>query len=538
MITSPCNGILQSLRRIAMVQDGAGLTDAELLTLFIEAHDEAAFELLVRRHGPMVMGVCRRVLPNAADAEDAFQATFLVLVRKTASIVPRGMVGNWLHGVSRTTALKARLMNRTRRTRERQAGAARPQRASPEAAGDWAERLDEELGRLPDKYRIAVVLCDLEGRPLKEAAWQMGCPQGTVASRLARARRLLAARLARAGLAVSAGALAAKSSEGAALGHVPTPLMISTTRAAVRVAAGQAAGAVVPAKVATLAEGVVKIMFIDKLKRVLAALMVAALVAWGTGVGASRLVADPLGPAGDAAPAGAASQQPSGPISPPATAAGAGKKAPWEMTLPHLLETLEWTVTDVDAEKRTINLSDCLLPPGVKFAGAPLVTGRSMTGPKGPVNTWMALADLSVDGGAKVVIDGKEAKLQDLEPWMRVSLRLGKDGSAVAKIEARTKFEEGVPPRWVVKAVDAKAGTVKAGMIGPTGKDVELVVKGLFVEKEAKVSTTTFAKVGGGYAPRFDDADLGDFREGMYLGLELRQGADKKITVSRIDACK
>ena len=152
--------------------------------------DEAAFEALVRRHGPMVLGVCRRVLRNHHDAEDAFQATFLVLVRKAASIVPREMVANWLYGVAYRTALKARSMIARQRVRERQVTEMpEPEAAEPDDCWrDLQPLLDQELSRLPDKYRVPIVLCDLEGKTGKEAARQLGWPEGTVASRLARGR--------------------------------------------------------------------------------------------------------------------------------------------------------------------------------------------------------------------------------------------------------------------------------------------------------------------------------------------------------------
>src|SRR5262249_21683839 len=181
---------------------------------------------LLRRHGPMVLGVCRRVLRNDADAEDAFQATFLVLVRKAASIRPRGLVGNWLYGVAHTTALKARAMSSRRAAKEREA-AARPRPEREVAAETW-ERLqallDQELQALPDKYRAAIVLCDLEGRPLKEAARQLGCPLGTVGTRLARGRSLLARRLARHGLTLVGGVLATVLSHNLATAQLPGPL--------------------------------------------------------------------------------------------------------------------------------------------------------------------------------------------------------------------------------------------------------------------------------------------------------------------------
>src|SRR5437016_3858172 len=208
MVTRSMQGVIQHLRKAVLVRDGAGLTDGQLLTLFIERRDEAAFEALVRRHGPMVLGVCRRLLRNHQDAEDAFQATFLVLVRKAASVLPRGLVANWLYGVARQTALKARATVATREGRERQVA------TMPEPAGReqdlWCELqplLDEELGRLPDKYRAVLVLCDLEGKTRKEAARQLRVPEGTVAGRLARARAMLAMRLARRGLVVSGGML-------------------------------------------------------------------------------------------------------------------------------------------------------------------------------------------------------------------------------------------------------------------------------------------------------------------------------------------
>src|SRR5262249_54644234 len=119
--TGPMNDVVRHLRRAALLQDGAGLTDGELLERYLRRRDEAAFEGLVRRHGPMVWGVCRRVLGHEADAEDAFQATFLVLARKAAAVVPRARVGNWLYGVAHNTARKAKAMNARRRARERQA---------------------------------------------------------------------------------------------------------------------------------------------------------------------------------------------------------------------------------------------------------------------------------------------------------------------------------------------------------------------------------------------------------------------------------
>src|SRR5262249_18368629 len=154
---------------------------SHLLECFHARRDEAAFEELVRRHGPMVLGVCRRVLGNHHDAEDAFQATFLVLARKGASLRTRQLVGNWLHGVAYRTALRAKAMIAGRQRHEQRAREfARPE---PPADDGWQELLpvlDWELDQLPERYRVALVLCDLEGVTRREAARQLGVPEGTL----------------------------------------------------------------------------------------------------------------------------------------------------------------------------------------------------------------------------------------------------------------------------------------------------------------------------------------------------------------------
>lgn len=292
-MTSPVQGVIQHLRRAVLVQGGAGLTDGQLLTLFLERRDEGAFEALVKRHGPMVMGVCRRVLRNPHDAEDAFQATFLVLVRKAASVVPREMVANWLYGVARTTALRANAATAKRRKRERQVREMpEPEAVEPELWHDLQPVLDQELSRLPDKYRVAIVLCDLEGKSHKEAARQLGWPQGTLSGRLARGRKLLAGRLARHGFAVSGGALAGLLPQHAS-GSVPASLVSSTVKAASLLAAGQAAVAgLISVQAAALTKGVVMTMLLNKLKLVTLVLMVAAAVS-GAGLFYRTQAAEP-----------------------------------------------------------------------------------------------------------------------------------------------------------------------------------------------------------------------------------------------------
>src|SRR5438093_644108 len=171
------------------------LSDGALLDRFILDRDQSAFAEIVRRHGLMVLGVCQRVLDNRHDAEDCFQAAFMVLVRKAATIHPRDMVGNWLYGVAYRTALEARKVAARRRNLEKKKQAMPKPETDAELWQELRPVLDQELSRLPDKFRVVVIACDLEGKTRSEVADLLGVPEGTVASRLARARGMLAKRL-------------------------------------------------------------------------------------------------------------------------------------------------------------------------------------------------------------------------------------------------------------------------------------------------------------------------------------------------------
>jgi RNA polymerase sigma factor (sigma-70 family) len=151
--------ILHQLRQMVLRHDGAGMSDGQLLRSFLNQRDEAAFEALVRRHGPMVRGVCRRVLRDTHDADDAFQAAFLVLLRKAPALAAREVIGDWLHGVAYRTALKARTADARRRAKERRIS--RSEVIEEESRPEWHALLDQEVGRLPEKYRLPVVLCDV-----------------------------------------------------------------------------------------------------------------------------------------------------------------------------------------------------------------------------------------------------------------------------------------------------------------------------------------------------------------------------------------
>jgi RNA polymerase sigma factor (sigma-70 family) len=277
MVTSQMTQVVQHLRLSALQRDGAGLTDEQLLRAYLAHREEEALAVLVLRHGPMVWGVCRRVLRNDADAEDAFQATFLVLVRRAASIASPALLANWLYGVAHKTALKARATAGRRFARERQVSdMPEPAVTQPDRGDELQALLDQELSRLPDIYRAAIVLCELEGLSRREAAGHLGVPEGTLAARLSRGRALLAERLARQGVPLSAGALAAALSQGAASAAVVS----ATVKAASGYITGQAAG-LISAKVAALTEGVLKGMLLSKLKGTVVLLI--ALTALGFG---------------------------------------------------------------------------------------------------------------------------------------------------------------------------------------------------------------------------------------------------------------
>jgi RNA polymerase sigma factor (sigma-70 family) len=269
------NGMLEHLRR-AVLPAADGVPDGRLLDEFRAKRDEAAFTALLRRHGPMVLGVCRRVLRQQQDAEDAFQATFVVLARK-AALIRTQAVGNWLYGVAYRTALKAKTMSAKRRLKERQAGL----RPRPDTDENWQELLpllDRELSRLPERYRAPVVLCELEGKSRKEAAEQLGLPEGTLSSRLARGRALLARRLGgRAPAAVGVLTLAREASAG-----VPAGLLGSAAAAATGTATGRAG---------ELASWMLRGMLLNKLLRTTALVLALAFAALGGGAGVYQTAA-------------------------------------------------------------------------------------------------------------------------------------------------------------------------------------------------------------------------------------------------------
>lgn len=373
----------------------SGLTDGQLLERFIVRREEAAFATLVRRHGPMVLGVCRRILGSVHDADDAFQATFLVLVRRAEAVVPREQVGVWLHGVAYRIALKARSMAARRRRKER--CAARSERVEAPTPDDLRVLLDRELVRLPDKYRTPLILCELEGRSRREAARQLGLPEGTLSSRLATARTMLARRLTRDSLVVSA---------------VPVALTASTVRAAARVAIGEASG--LSDSVVALTEGVFQTMKPTYWQMAVAVLMFAAV--GGAGLLTRQVFA---GDKADKVPT--------------ATSEIKDKK--------EVGPSVRGTAREVNAAKKTIVISV------VGDAGTKKVVEKSYPLAE---NVRILLGDnLTKD---KPIPEGK---LDDVTPGTGVDAQLSLDGKTVVQILAR-----GPALLGSIKAVDATKNTI------------------------------------------------------------------------------
>jgi RNA polymerase sigma factor (sigma-70 family) len=275
--------VLGFLRRLGRAGAVRASSDADLLKRYVAQREDAAFAELVRRHGPMVLGVCRRVLGNPDDAEDAFQATFLVLAARPRAVGDPSSLANWLFGVARRTALRVQVDAARRFRHERLGAKSEAIDANTEALWrDLRPVLDAEVARLPARCREAFILCCLEGRTHEEAGRLLGCPGGTVASRLSRARERLRNRLTRRGLTLGvAGALfAAGEAEAAVSSEL---LAVLAGAAATRTATVFTTAGSISPRVAALTEGVLRAMWTTKLK--MAAALVLAVSAAGFGAG-------------------------------------------------------------------------------------------------------------------------------------------------------------------------------------------------------------------------------------------------------------
>jgi RNA polymerase sigma factor (sigma-70 family) len=394
--------LVQTIRRLALAHHGTEWTSGQLLGRYVSHRDDVAFEVLVRRHGPLVMGVCRRILRDAHDAEDAFQATFLVLARKAASIGDREKLSNWLYGVACLTARRAKVMNAKRRQRERpMAVLPEVERVEDRGARELQAMLDDALRRLPEKYRLPVLLCELEGKSHKEAARELGWPIGTLSGRLSRARALLAKRLARRG--VVAGATWAMAAHEASA-SVAASLVAATVKTA-------NAGVKVPGAITTLAEGVLKTMLATKLKNALAAvLVVVALLGSGT-VGFRKHFAAAASP--DERAAASRNEPP-------------GAPKPNSLRCYGLLEK-------IDAQNRT--LTAIPLKGTCADDVAALLMAYLRRSADSEASSLPALTNLRVSQGARIHQAGKPIKLADLGDRRIVQLELAVSGTGLEIVE-------------------------------------------------------------------------------------------------------
>jgi RNA polymerase sigma factor (sigma-70 family) len=423
MAHSALHGVIHHLRRV-VTRDGTGdLTDAQLLDAFVRRRDQAAFELLVWRHASLVLGACQRLLHDRHDAEDAFQATFLVLIRKAGSLRRGESLGAWLHTVACRVARRARARE-AKRTCDTLRDEDFPDRETADNVlwRDLRPVLDEEVNRLPEKYRRPFVLCYLEGITNEQAARQLGCPKGTILSRLARGRERLRARLALRGLALSGGVLAAlqvRTAEAA-----PLALVSVIVKAAIPFAAGNAAAGLVSARAAAWTQGVLNAMFLTKLKLVTAVALVMALAAGGAGL---------LTPASQAGARPAQAEREKRPAA-SAPAQRDGRTGPSEV---------RGIIKALDADKRTITLS---LRQARRDESAD--EEKTFTLAKG-VEVGIGTT-FNRRGGAY-----REGKLADLAPGAAAVLQMSADEKAVECILA-----EGPTVRGLIKSVDAGKGTL------------------------------------------------------------------------------
>ncbi|VTS01275.1 sigma-70 family rna polymerase sigma factor : RNA polymerase sigma factor, sigma-70 family OS=Singulisphaera acidiphila (strain ATCC BAA-1392 / DSM 18658 / VKM B-2454 / MOB10) GN=Sinac_6419 PE=4 SV=1: Sigma70_r2: Sigma70_r4_2 [Gemmata massiliana] len=418
-------------------------TDEELIGAFVELRASDAFEELVRRHGPMVLGVCLRVLRHRQDAEDAFQATFLVLARKAGSISPRNAAANWLHGVALQTAIRARAITMKRRKRETSVPLV------PEAGvrevwwDDVAAVLDEELEHLPGHYRAVVLLCDVEGRTRADTARHLGCPEGSVSSRLSRARALLARRLSRRGVAPPLGGLALLAGPSAAVA-VPPALVKSTVEAARSLVAGPVPGASTSSAVTTLTEGVLKAMLITELKALALIAVFVGFLGLGGAIGLGR----------------SAGQQPGKPVEEKRVDCPKNPEEHLQKEVDAAVENVKRAKKALDAAVKELHEADERLATA-KRKGKPIevkpVTGKllrsdvaertvhvevykEVTDPRAVL--WGGIIGFCGDvyeifplvPQATVLQDHVPTKLVDLKNGAQVTLRLGRDGKSAESV--------------------------------------------------------------------------------------------------------
>jgi RNA polymerase sigma factor (sigma-70 family) len=484
--------VLRYLGKLDKAPDAVDLTDTELLDRFRDRGQETAFIILLQRHGPMVLGVCRRILGSCEDAEDAFQATFLLLATKADSVREKASLGSWLHGVAQRIALNARKGELRRRTRERQWYEMK--KGEPLDMASWEELrlvLDEELNSLPEKYRAPLVLCYLEGKTNEQAAQELGCPKSSIGWRLGRARELLRQRLAKRGISISAGALAAILTGQDATAALPAILVISTARAAVKfVTGGAAAVGMVSERAISLTKGPSVIMALNKYKIVVSLLFIAGLGGFAVLAGTSEASKNTTGEVKEnpvqristlskiEEPVFAASLDTDG------KQEVADQKSVQKQTdKAYHFELMRWVALNVDPAKGMISARAIR-------KGSTNEAWEGLTPPDDPPSNppdeargAFTLNEVPVAVDARILVNGLPGQLKDLRPGMILSLRLKQGGSEISMIVA-VKPKDALTS-YVLEDVDLSKRLVSIKLSDtntivalPVAKDVDVVIDG------------------------------------------------------------
>ena len=465
MVNRQMGTVLRHIRQIAAARDTESVSDGELLNRFSTSREETAFAALVQRHGRMVWGVCRHVLSHEQDAEDVFQATFLVLAQKAGAIRDRQAVGSWLHGTAYRLALRAKRDAATRRAHERRGQCMPREKTFSESALREALALVyEEVQGLPDKHRAAFVLCCLEGKTLAEAARQLGWKEKTVSSAVSRARQQLRVRLVRRGVALTAAMCAIPLAQQAASAAVPAMLLKSTVTGALTCTLGKGATtAAMSAGVATLVQGATKSMSTMKLKTATVLFLVLGIGAAGLAIRSHQAIA-----AQQADREQHAAAEPTAKERPQPAARPAKPKANDSITVRGLV----------------------LGPDGKPFAGAKLYLNHSQPKEKG----FAERATSGADGRFEFTIAKSE---------------LGKANAhnAPPQVMAAAK---GHGCDWATVSADGKTGELTLRLV----KDVP--ISGRILDPDGKPVVGAKIKVTGASAPKGDD--LGGYLEAVRKG--------------------
>jgi RNA polymerase sigma factor (sigma-70 family) len=531
MVDDSLSPALHRVRRSLLIGDETEWTDGQLLELFIQNRDGAAFEALVYRHGSMVFGVCSRVTRHRQEAEDAFQATFLVLARKASSVRPADHVGNWLYGVAYRTAMKARTNAARRAAREKQTQEIPEPMAEPHVSiKELLPILDQELVRLPDIYRMPLILCDLEERPRKEVAQQLGIPEGTLSSRLTAARKKLADRLSRRGFSISVVTLSNVLMVATTNANVPKPLLQEAVQNSLNFTENAITPNAIPESVVALANDIVgrgKIMRFLVLSVLSITLVSTTIFVMATdnqpketsGVKESKLA--PIKTSVEDQPKPKSQPVPSG--------------------LRKQLETKDWLLTQVDPKTETISVADkrdSEINPQIVIAEEKnrivakglLSNGLSLAltqDSKGIAPTGFSLNGLPVDPKAIIQLDGKPIALTKLPANVRAKIQLSPDRLLVTRIEATAPKPY---PRYIVTRVDPTQKTLSV-----QSEESKLTFDDLPVSEKVVIE---FLRNTNPLVADFEKGTWDDLKVGMTISLETQVTSAGTVEIRLIRGAK